>query len=85
MASTRSSASFDWEAEAKRILKAELARAGVSHKMLVSRLEAIGVEDNTAALASRLTRGKFSFSFFLQCMHALGVDEVRLGPRRADG
>jgi hypothetical protein len=76
---------YDWEGEAKRVLKAELARAGVSHKVLVARLEAMGVEDNTAALASRITRGKFSFVFFLQCMRALGVDEVRLGPRRAEG
>jgi len=76
---------YDWEAEAKRLLKAELARAGVSHKVLVARLEAMGIEDNTAALASRITRGKFSFVFFLQCMRALGVDEVRVGERRSMG
>lgn len=73
---------YNWEAEAKRVLKSELARAGVSHKVLVARLEAMGIEDNTAALASRITRGKFSFVFFLQCMRALGVDEVRVGERR---
>jgi hypothetical protein len=76
---------YDWESEAKRVLKAELARAGVSHKVLVSRLEAIGVDDNTAALASRITRGKFSFAFFLQCMSALGVEEVRVAPRQKEG
>jgi 3-mercaptopyruvate sulfurtransferase SseA len=76
---------YDWEAEAKRLLKGELARAGVSHKVLVARLEAMGIEDNTAALASRITRGKFSFVFFLQCMRALGVDEVRVGERRSMG
>jgi len=57
----------------------------VSHKVLVARLEAMGIEDNTAALASRITRGKFSFVFFLQCMRALGVDEVRVGERRTLG
>jgi Domain of unknown function (DUF6471) len=82
MATSKSAlAQYDWEEEAKRVLKAELARAGVSHKVLVARLEEIGVEDNTAALASRITRGKFSFVFFLQCMRALGVDEVKVGPR----
>lgn len=84
-ASKSAPAPYDWEEEAKRVLKAELARAGVSHKVLVARLEAMGVEDNTAALASRITRGKFSFVFFLQCMRALGVDEVRVGPRRTEG
>ncbi len=84
MATSKSgTALYDWEAEAKRVLKAELARAGVSYKVLVARLEAMGIEDNTAALASRITRGKFSFVFFLQCMRALGVDEVRVGERRA--
>jgi len=85
MSSSATPAKYDWEAEAKRVLKAELARAGVSHKVLVARLEGMGVEDNTAALASRITRGKFSFVFFLQCMRALGVDEVRVGPRRTEG
>ncbi len=85
MARTKPAAvSFNWENEAKRILKAELARAGVGHKVLVSRLEALGVQDNTAALASRISRGKFTFVFFLQCMRALGVDEVRLGTRRTE-
>lgn len=83
--STQKAIEYDWEAEAKRLLKAELARAGVSHKVLVTRLEAMGIEDNTAALASRITRGKFSFVFFLQCMRALGVDEVRVGERRSMG
>lgn len=83
--STPKAIEYDWEGEAKRLLKAELARTGVSHKVLVARLEAMGIEDNTAALASRITRGKFSFVFFLQCMRALGVDEVRVGERRTLG
>lgn len=69
---------INWEAEAKRILKAELARAGVSYKVLVARLEAMGVEDNSGALASRITRGKFSFVFFLQCMRALGIEDIHV-------
>lgn len=78
------SVSVDWEEEAKLVLKAELARAGVSHKVLVARLEAMGIDDTTAAVASRITRGRFSFVFFLQCMRALGVDEVRVGVRRTE-
>lgn len=85
MSPSATPAKYDWEAEAKRVLKAELARAGVSHKVLVARLEGMGVEDNPAALASRITRGKFSFVFFMQCMRAIGVDEVRVGPRRTEG
>lgn len=74
-----------WESEAKRVLKAQLARAGVSYKVLVARLERMGIADNERAVASRISRGKFSFAFFLQCMAALNVTEVHLGtPQSGD-
>lgn len=72
----------EWEVEAKRLLKAELARQGVSYKTLAVKLEAIGVTDSAPAIANRISRGKFAFAFFLQCMAALGVEEVRLGGRK---
>jgi hypothetical protein len=72
---------IDWESAAKRILKAELARAGMTYKALVKRLEAMGIEDNETAIANRISRGKFPFTFFLQCMTAIGVAEVDLRDR----
>lgn len=71
----------DWDDLAKRVLKAELARAGLTYKMLAIRLEGLGIADSEAAIANRISRGKFSFSFFLQCMSALGVTEVDLRDR----
>jgi hypothetical protein len=71
----------EWEAEAKRILKAELARHGLTYKTLVSRLEVIGVKDEERAISNRISRGKFQFTFFLQCMRAIGVAEVDLRER----
>lgn len=71
----------DWESEAKRILKAELTRAGVSYKVLAARLAQMGILDSETAIANRISRGKFSFAFFLQCMSALGIDEVLLRNR----
>ncbi|MDI1258290.1 DUF6471 domain-containing protein [Aquabacterium sp.] len=79
--SKSATASVNWEAEAKLVLKAELARSGVSYKVLVARFEAMGIKDNELAIASRISRGKFSFAFFLQCMRALNVDEVQVRPR----
>ena len=73
--------STDWEELARRVLKAELARAGLTYKMLVKRLDAMGVRDSEAAIANRVSRGKFSFAFFLQCMSAIGVTEVDLRDR----
>lgn len=68
----------NWDDEARNLLRSQLARSGVSYKVLAARLGAIGVQDNEAAIASRISRGKFSFAFFLQCMRALGVSQVRL-------
>ena len=75
--------SFDWEAEAKRILRTELERfESHRYKVLVAKLAAIGIKDNEMAIASRISRGKFSFIFFLQCMKALGVREVEFRIRK---
>lgn len=65
-----------WEVEARRILRAELARAGVGYKTLVVRLAALGVEESESNLSNKIARGKFSFVFFLQCMKAIGVTSV---------
>lgn len=70
-----------WETEAKRILKAEIARHGLTYKALVARLAAIGVEDEERAISNRISRGKFPFTFFLQCMRAMGVSDVDLRAR----
>lgn len=70
-----------WEAEAKSILKAELARRDVSYKTLVKQLAMLGISDDEKAIANRISRGKFQFTFFLQCMRAIGVVEVDLRDR----
>jgi hypothetical protein len=72
---------IDWETEAKQLLKAELIRAGVSYKVLASRLGELGVEESVGAIANKIARGRFTFVFFVQCMRAIGVDEVRVGER----
>ena len=72
---------LSWEKEAKQLLKSELARSGVSYKVLVSKLEAIGVEDTEGAIANKIARGKFSFVFFLQCMRAIGANAISIAVR----
>ncbi len=66
----------DWDTEAKLLLKAELARRGISYKVLVSKLAAVGVTETEGAIANKISRGKFSMAFFLQCMNAIGVTDV---------
>lgn len=67
---------INWDAEAKLLLKAELARRGISYKVLVARLEELGVTESEGAIANKISRGKFSMAFFMQCMNAIGVPTV---------
>lgn len=74
----------DWKQEARRLLRAQLALKDVTYKGLSRALLSVGVDENPKALANKITRGTFSFSFFLQCMRALDVDVVRLRDREAE-
>jgi len=68
----------DWEEMAKGLLRAEMARKSVTYAQLVERLSAIGVEDNERNLRNKVSRGKFTAGFFLQCLSALGCTQLRL-------
>ncbi|WP_247081514.1 DUF6471 domain-containing protein [Marivita sp. S6314] len=63
----------DWEAKAANILKAELKRKGVTYAQLA---ELIG--DKEPNVRNKLSRGKFSAAFFLECIDSLGVAAIRL-------
>jgi hypothetical protein len=68
----------DWQREARRLLRAELALHDVGYKQLARALEAVGVDEDAKVLANKINRGTFSFAFFLQCMRALDVKAVKL-------
>lgn len=68
----------DWRGSAKNILKAELARKGVDYEALVEKLKEIGVEESYSSVNNKISRGTFTFQFFLQCMKAIDVSEVRI-------
>jgi len=68
----------DWNEQAKGILKAHLARKNIKYHDLARALNAIGVEENQNSIATKLSRGTFSFAFFLQCMYALRINKIDL-------
>jgi hypothetical protein len=68
----------DWEGRVKGLLKAELKRRGVTYADLVEKLAAIGVEETEPNVRNKLSRGKFTAVFMLQCFDAIGVQQVRL-------
>jgi hypothetical protein len=68
----------DWEALAANLLKAELKRKGVTYAQLVEKLAAIGIVDAEVNIRNKLSRGKFTAAFLLQCLRAIGTEQLRL-------
>lgn len=68
----------DWEDQAKGLLKAELKRRNVSYAQLVDKLAEIGVSESEPNVRNKLSRGKFTAVFLLQCLEAIGVDTLRI-------
>jgi Domain of unknown function (DUF6471) len=69
---------LDWSERTKRLLKAELKRADVTHEELATRLTRMGMAETKASVANKISRGGFPASFFLAAMKAIGRDMVRL-------
>lgn len=68
----------DWEKRVSNLLKAELKRKGVTYAGLVEKLAAIGVEEKEANIKNKLSRGKFSAVFLVQCLNAVGTETIHL-------
>ena len=68
----------EWEARVKGMLKAELKRRDLTYADLVGKLADIGVMDSEPNIRNKISRGKFTAVFFVQCLTAIGVNEIRL-------
>jgi len=68
----------DWEAKARGIIRAEMAKQNITYSQLTQRLESIGVQEDERNLRNKVSRGKFTAAFMLQCLAAVGCSTVRL-------
>lgn len=68
----------DWAEYAKGLLKAELKRRNLSYRDLAEKLTALGIPETERNLANKISRGGFTAAFMLQCMAAIGVQNLRL-------
>jgi hypothetical protein len=68
----------DWNARAANLLKSELKRHGLTYAGLVEKLAGIGVEEKEVNVRNKLSRGTFTAAYFIQCLEAVGVRELRL-------
>ena len=69
----------EWAEDVRRLLRAEMARRGITYRDLTERLAAIGVQDTSGNLRNKVSRGRFSAAFLVQCLNAMGVRTLRLG------
>lgn len=68
----------EWEKRVSSMLKAELKRKGVTYAQLAGRLADIGVMDSEPNIRNKLSRGKFTAVFLIQCLEAIEVRELRM-------
>lgn len=71
-------ADTEWEAKVKGLLKGELKRRNVSYAQLVEKLAAIGVNESEPNIRNKLSRGKFTAVFLMQCLEAIGATRLTL-------
>jgi len=67
----------EWEDKVKGLLKGELKRRGLSYADLVGKLADIGVMDSEPNIRNKLSRGKFTAVFLIQCLQAIGATSLR--------
>jgi hypothetical protein len=72
----------EWAEDVKRLLRAEMARRGVTYDELAEKLAAIGVRDSPVNLRNKVSRGKFSAVFLVQCLAAMGARTLWLDSER---
>ena len=68
----------NWNNKVKRLLKSELVRRGISNSDLAIILKQIGIEETKSSIDSKISRGTFSASFFLQCLTVIGCEKIEI-------
>lgn len=68
----------NWDDKAKRLLKSELVKRGLSNTDLVLLLNEIGVEETKGSIDSKISRGSFSATFLLQCLTVIGCQKIEI-------
>lgn len=68
----------NWDDKAKRILKSELVKRGITNTDLLLLLNEAGIEETKAGIDSKISRGTFSACFFLQCLSVIGCNKFEI-------
>ncbi len=68
----------NWNETAKRLLKSELIKRGISTLELVVLLNERGIEETKSSIDSKISRGTFSAGFLLQCLSVIGCRKMEI-------
>ena len=68
----------NWKIKAKRLLKSELIKRGISNEELAFLLNQLGIEETKSSIDSKISRGTFSAAFLLQSLHVIGCESLQL-------
>lgn len=66
------------EREASELLRTVMRRRRFTYKLLSRALEGYGESLAPTTLSNRVGRGKFSMSFFVLCLYAMNLNDVRM-------
>jgi hypothetical protein len=64
----------------KGILRAEMAKRGMTYSDLAKCLRSMFIEEDEKNLANKIARGNFSAALFLACLSAMGIRELTFEP-----
>lgn len=67
-----------WNDKVKRMLKSELVKRGISNEDLVLLLNKNGCKETKSSVDSKISRGTFSASFFVQCLYVIGCSKIEI-------
>ena len=69
--------------KAKQVLKAELAKRGISYQKLADLLNEQGYKLTKLALDNRMARGAFSADFLFDCLRVIGCEQLAILPKKS--
>lgn len=70
--------SAEYAERVKRLLKAELKRAGVGYAELARRLTEMGLPETEGSITVKINRGGFPAWFLIASLEAIGSPSLRL-------
>ena len=69
---------FNWNDKAKRLLKSELMKRGISNADLALLLQKNGIFETKSSIDSKISRGSFSANFLLQCLTVIDCKKIEI-------